>query len=255
MKINLSLSPMRNALAMINSKNPLLNLNSNNVTLGTPEAYSKLGEAANTRILVTAIKNKGYSGSKWIKYIRWPLASMMIWQSTSVDVTGYTASVETIKARLLELFGLLASEIEFSTFTVPNGTADVNVTLTVKPGSLVYLPGSQWSMKIKIPADVTVNSTTGTAVAINVYTAMGSPTYPGKYKYVVRGAINSNGSGVALDTGVFPAGCELTIVNQGYIRGFAGKGGNYNTAGSAGGDAVKCSCDCTIDNTAGYIYG
>lgn len=71
---------------------------------------------------------------------------------------------------------------------------------------------------------------------------------------------SDNTSVPALDMGgAFPGG--LTLINNGFIMGKGGKGGDFNTVtnittnGSAGGPAISLTGPITIDNTNGYIGG
>lgn len=71
---------------------------------------------------------------------------------------------------------------------------------------------------------------------------------------------SDNTSIPALDMGgAFPSG--LTLINNGFIMGKGGKGGEFNQAtstftnGAAGGPAIALTGPITIDNTDGYIGG
>jgi hypothetical protein len=64
-----------------------------------------------------------------------------------------------------------------------------------------------------------------------------------------------SGGGIAIDTGDWPAGASinLTLENEGTIRGGGGIGGNGGSSGNGtpggdGGDAIYCREDITIDN-------
>lgn len=69
---------------------------------------------------------------------------------------------------------------------------------------------------------------------------------------------NSTGTPALTVNGSFPGG--VTLVNNGYIYGMGGAGGNAGTSngsgpGSAGGLALSVSSAITIDNTSGVIGG
>ncbi len=73
----------------------------------------------------------------------------------------------------------------------------------------------------------------------------------------------NNTSGYALDCHSMPDTVILTIINNGYIRGAGGSGGqgaHYDntpsfTNGSAGGPALRLGCPTIIVNASGYIWG
>jgi hypothetical protein len=65
---------------------------------------------------------------------------------------------------------------------------------------------------------------------------------------------SDNTAVAGLTTGNFASG--LTIINNGYIIGKGGKGGDVSTVGSAGGNAISLGCNTTITNNSGaYIAG
>lgn len=102
---------------------------------------------------------------------------------------------------------------------------------------------------------VFVNNSNRTAASI--FELMGSPSVPGNYIFENTATISAaSRGGWALQTGVFPAGSTLTIINKGHIRGGGGDGGNgIDGAGSAGGTALVLNFPATIDNTSGTIWG
>ncbi|GIL18537.1 MAG: hypothetical protein BroJett040_22880 [Oligoflexia bacterium] len=60
----------------------------------------------------------------------------------------------------------------------------------------------------------------------------------------------------AFDTGSFPAGSNLTLINNGYIMGRGGNGGNSpGGAGGAGGNALNILAPITCSTSTGYILG
>lgn len=93
----------------------------------------------------------------------------------------------------------------------------------------------------------------------SIFEIMGSPTSATVYIFENNAIISAaTQSGWALQTGSFPAGSTLTIINRGSIRGGGGNGGGTNSAsktGSAGGTALVLNFPTTIDNTSGSIWG
>ena len=108
-------------------------------------------------------------------------------------------------------------------------------------------------------SEVKYTNTTNRTAA-NIHTLMGSPTAATVYIFENTATISAaSQGGWALQTGNFPAGSTLRIINRGHIRGGGGKGGNYThnsvTAGGAGGSALVLHFPVTIDNTTGSIWG
>jgi len=92
----------------------------------------------------------------------------------------------------------------------------------------------------------------------NIYTLMGSPSGAADYTFIINAGVtvSSNSTATpALQTGSFPAGSTLTIVNNGDIRGMGGAGGDASSNGSAGGNALSIALSVTIDNGSGNIWG
>lgn len=118
------------------------------------------------------------------------------------------------------------------------------------------LPKPEWATG---PIRQIVLHTDGEKSNFNVYSYFGNPTEVTDYVLVVDHEIYSTGSTVpALQTGTFPAGSKLTIVNNSYIRGAGGDGGNNQggnpSSGKAGGTAIFTQLPLTLDNTNGYIW-
>lgn len=88
---------------------------------------------------------------------------------------------------------------------------------------------------------------------VSVHDLMGSPTKKGKYIFINKATIGCIDANYALRTGSFPAGSELTIINEGYILGYPGAAGTGG-AGGAGGNCLYMDYPLTLDNTSGYIY-
>lgn len=119
------------------------------------------------------------------------------------------------------------------------------------------LPKAGWmSEMIGKSTEVKYTNTTNRTQA-NIHTLMGSPTVPNIYVFENTATISAaTQGGWALQTGSFPAGSTLKIINRGHIRGGGGDGGTSKpTAGSAGGSALVLNFPTTIDNTSGTIWG
>lgn len=102
-----------------------------------------------------------------------------------------------------------------------------------------------------------VISTSGEVVAAT--SAFANVSSVGEYTLTIAAGVTLR----KLTTNGFPVGSKLTIINQGSILGYGGKGGAgspytlvANTSdGAAGQDAIDASLDLVIDNTSGYIFG
>lgn len=93
-----------------------------------------------------------------------------------------------------------------------------------------------------------------------IYEIMGSPSEANVYVFENTATISAaTQGGWALQTGSFPAGSTLKIINRGSIRGGGGEGGKGAQTpaadGGAGGTALILNFPTTIDNTSGTIRG
>lgn len=119
---------------------------------------------------------------------------------------------------------------------------------------VLRLPRAGWmSEMVGLSKEIRfVNNTNRTQA--NIYELMGSPKEVTTYIFENNATISAaTQGGWALQTGAFPAGSTLTIINRGFIRG--GGGNSTQTTGQKGGDALILNFPTRIDNTQGYIYG
>ena len=129
--------------------------------------------------------------------------------------------------------------------------------------TMEYCNGTVWGpFSQPVSNSMTIASNT---YNYNLYVAAGSPPTPVTLTLTINSGVTvvSLSTGVpALDTGNFPAGSVITIVNNGTIIGAGGAGGAggdqykgiYGGAGSAGGTALSLGSPVTITNN-GLIEG
>lgn len=91
----------------------------------------------------------------------------------------------------------------------------------------------------------------------------GSAAFNGMVTIASGVAITASSAAVAaFNTGSFPGGATITLVNNGGIQGAGGVGGNggnsvtsNGSGGQVGGHAMSLQIALTIDNTSGNIWG
>jgi hypothetical protein len=139
MKINLSVSPLTNVLALVNEKNGTL-LAEGRVTAGP--AVEPTGETTdNTEVTLTGIVGHGYTGSLTYTYDRATLASQEIPTPAAVDVTA-TDTEADVKTKVAAALRIIESAVEFTALTIPVDATDGTVTVTPIVGNLLYVGGS-----------------------------------------------------------------------------------------------------------------
>lgn len=101
------------------------------------------------------------------------------------------------------------------------------------------------------------------AVNQSMFTLAGAPTSAVDFTLTINSGVfisSSTTATAALNTGTFPAGSIVKLINNGTIIGKGGNGGNgvsssSGTAGSIGGPAISLDTNVTITNASGFIYG
>ena len=97
----------------------------------------------------------------------------------------------------------------------------------------------------------------------NIYNALNSPASPVNVTLTINSGVvvgSTSISSPALTTGNLPAGSEVTIINNGYILGKGGNGGNYpggqtsGLPGGNGGPGLEITLAASISNN-GIIAG
>ncbi len=158
----------------------------------------------------------------------------------------------------------------FSGTTAPislTSTAGVSTTVTVTLQVQDSGGGTDTSaiqtFTVYVHEAVILNITSSLA-NYNIYAAAGSPSVANNFIVTISSGVivyGSTASVPALSSGNLPAGSIVRIVNNGYIYGAGGKGGNAggsyyaSEVGQDGGSAISTTVPIYIDNTNGYIFG
>ncbi|MNU54542.1 hypothetical protein D3C71_436000 [compost metagenome] len=136
MKINLTVSPLANVLALVNEKNGTL-LSVDRITSGP--AVAPTGETTdNTEITLTGIAGHGYIGSLTYTYDRATLASQEIPTPSAIDVTA-TDTEADVKTKVAAALRIIESAVDFTDLTIPVDATDGTVTVTPASGNLLYI--------------------------------------------------------------------------------------------------------------------
>lgn len=108
---------------------------------------------------------------------------------------------------------------------------------------------------LRIITPITIAASTSN---YNLFTAAGSPADPVDVVVTISAGVtisSASTASYAFDTGIFPAGSNLTLTNNGIIVGRGGNGGNGGgspsplpTAGGAGGPALRAQSLVSITN-------
>lgn len=195
---------------------------------------------------------------------------------TKAGATNYTINNVDLNQRYLAVSALAGfhggstnSNVNFQA----NGTDLKGIFVkkgTVTYGITIHITSSQLNLNLRTfvntylqnnyPANYDANYT----YFSNNYNANAgfSATNPSITVVINSGVVvySNSTSYFAMDTGTFPAGVFIKVINQGYIVGMGGVGGTDSsqspaTNGENGATAINCSQNVTIDNSAGYIYG
>lgn len=162
MKINVSQSPSANLLAQINADNAGLNLTAGQVTIGVPSVRTPDANPNNTTVVLTAVADQGYSGTKTITYTRLGLDKGVNPAVTSVEVVSSDNESASL-AKVVAALGLIASEVTSTNYVAPeNENTPGSITLEANVASLVYY-GPGLTVELTVPdADVSLDAAIAT---------------------------------------------------------------------------------------------
>ena len=140
-RIDPSKTPEANLYDLISKSNNGLSIGPNNATLGTPSVLATPVGNRDTEIPVVALQDKGFSGTTKIRYNRLALNESVKSAPTNF-LLAVTDTFETLKAKIIAAYGLIASEVVFnggSDWALPTGSgATATLSMAPKAGSLMY---------------------------------------------------------------------------------------------------------------------
>lgn len=153
-KIDPTKSAEENLYTLISSNNSGLEVNSSKVTLGTPTPLSTPIGSRDTELPLTAVNNKGFSGTAKVRYNRLQLDQNVASASKSFNLLNSSETFDSLKARICTAWSLIPSEVVFNNgqlWTLPTDQGS-SKTLSIQPkaGSLVY-NGDLINLTITLP--------------------------------------------------------------------------------------------------------
>ena len=136
MKINFSISPLANVLALVNEKNGT-DLDETMVTASVVStAVGHPGE--NSEITLTSIAGHGFTGSQTFDYERATIASQNSTPPAKVTVLSTDTDAQ-VQEKVCAALLVMQSEFLFSSQVAPTEGVDGSITLSSDPSSLLYL--------------------------------------------------------------------------------------------------------------------
>lgn len=157
MKINLQLSAVANFLAILNAANPGKNFSETNLTLGAPQEQTEGAGGRNTSVLLTAIQDAGFSGTRTVNYTRQSLTvggAIATAKAVDVLVLGTDTDAE-ILTKVAGALGLMESELTISDVVIPANENDASGTATITASATSLLYTGAYNVQLEV-ADVDV---------------------------------------------------------------------------------------------------
>lgn len=156
-RIDPSKTPEANLYDLISKSNNGLSIGPANATLGTPAILATPVGNRDTEIPVIAVQDKGFSGTTKIRYNRLALGESVKTAPTAFQLA-VTDTFETLKAKIIAAYGLIASEVVFNggnSWALPSGSgATATLSMAPKAGSLMY-NGNAINLTISRPQTAT----------------------------------------------------------------------------------------------------
>lgn len=136
-KIDPTKNATENLIRLLNDANPDYVFSTESVTDGAISDYA--GGDLNTEVVITAIKNMGFSGSTVIAYRRLTLDESVLPITKPVRVA-MGDTLLTLPDRLAGVLGLVRSDIDFTQVTLPTAPIPFSlVKIVPKTTSKLYL--------------------------------------------------------------------------------------------------------------------
>lgn len=140
MKVNIALTAAANLLAALNGDNVGLGASAANVTFGAPSVAVGAG-GRNTEVVITAIANQGFSGTKTISYTRQALAAGAAIATAKAVPFGIVAgdTDAQILTKAATALGLIEAELTIADVVQPvDETTNGSANIVAKATSLLY---------------------------------------------------------------------------------------------------------------------
>ena len=239
-----------------------------NVGIGTTTPTSTLQNLGSLGLNMTTVTSIAYTVTSTDHVIvANPTAAATLSLPTAVGISG---RVYTVKNNSL-----------FTVTIVPNGTETIdggpNFLLNKQYQNVTLISdGSNWNVVSSIASSSSAFCSGATEIVVSanannvkLSTLAGNPTSAGKWQFTINNGVvisSTTTATPAMDTGVFPAGSTICLLNRGFIVGHGGDGGygqdgqvpatnvRYAIGGSAGGAALVLQYPITISNQ-GSIWG
>lgn len=140
MNIDVTLSGEQNLVNLISASNGNKPLTVLDVVFGLPTAFDN-GLGGNTTVEATAdAESASYVGVQSFNYNRLDLATEATYADVAAELLAVSeAAVQAdVLASAVETLGLIASQVEVTSFTAPAGDVDGSLVIGAVDGSLLY---------------------------------------------------------------------------------------------------------------------